>query len=463
MGDGIRWAVALPALAIAACAANPAPKKAAAIPVNEDPFPSTYRPYPGTPTVIRGATIFDGEGGQIDNGTIVLADGLVQAVGGPETPVPAGAFEVDGRGKYVTPGIIDVHSHLGDYPSPGTEAHSDGNEATAPARPDVWAEHSVWPQDPGFSRALANGGVTALQVLPGSANLFGGRSVTLKNVPARTVQGMKFPGAPYGLKMACGENPKRVYGNKGGPSTRMGNIATTRATWLKAAAYKRKWDKYEREGGEMPDRDLAMDTLRGVLAGKILIHNHCYRADEMAIMIDLAKEMGYKIGTFHHAVESYKVADLLAREGICSAMWADWWGFKMESYDGIKENIPFVDKAGACAIVHSDDANGIQRLNQEAAKALADGRRAGYNITDAYAWRWLSSNPARSLGIADRTGSLKAGKMADVVLWNGNPFSTYTRPDRVWIDGALMYDAANPRLRPVSDFELGQPGEGDVK
>ena len=463
MGDGIRWAVALPALAIAACAANPAPKKAAAIPVNEDPFPSTYRPYPGTPTVIRGATIFDGEGGQIDNGTIVLADGLVQAVGGPETPVPAGAFEVDGRGKYVTPGIIDVHSHLGDYPSPGTEAHSDGNEATAPARPDVWAEHSVWPQDPGFSRALANGGVTALQVLPGSANLFGGRSVTLKNVPARTVQGMKFPGAPYGLKMACGENPKRVYGNKGGPSTRMGNIATTRATWLKAAAYKRKWDKYEREGGEMPDRDLAMDTLRGVLAGKILIHNHCYRADEMAIMIDLAKEMGYKIGTFHHAVESYKVADLLAREGICSAMWADWWGFKMESYDGIKENIPFVDKAGACAIVHSDDANGIQRLNQEAAKALADGRRAGYNITDAYAWRWLSSNPARSLGIADKTGSLKAGKMADVVLWNGNPFSTYTRPDRVWIDGALMYDAANPRLRPVSDFELGQPGEGDVK
>ena len=453
----------LAALQLSACATKAPPKKAAPIAINEDPFPSTYQRYPGTPTVIRGATIYDGEGGQIDNGTIVLADGLVQAVGGPEVPVPAGAFEVDGRGKYVTPGIIDVHSHLGDYPSPGTEAHSDGNEATAPARPDVWAEHSVWPHDPGFSRALANGGITALQVLPGSANLFGGRSVTLKNVPARTVQGMKFPGAPYGLKMACGENPKRVYGSKGGPSTRMGNIATTRATWMKAAAYKRKWDKYEREGGDMPERDLAMDTLRGVLAGKILVHNHCYRGDEMAIMIDLSKEAGYKIGTFHHAVESYKVADLLAREGICSAMWADWYGFKMESYDAIKENIPFVDRAGACAIVHSDDANGIQRLNQEAAKALADGRRAGHNITDASAWRWLSFNPAKALGIADKTGSLKAGKMADVVLWNGNPFSTYTRPDRVWIDGALMYDAANPRLRPVSDFELGQPGEGDVK
>ena len=463
MGRMIRaGALLASALTLAACATAPT-KKAAAIPINQDPFPSTYHVYPGTPTVIRGATIFDGEGGQIDNGTVVLADGVVQAVGGPETPVPAGAFEVDGSGKWVTPGIIDVHSHLGDYPSPGVESHSDGNEATAPARPDVWAEHSVWPHDPGFSRALANGGVTALQVLPGSANLFGGRSVTLKNVPARTVQGMKFPGAPYGLKMACGENPKRVYGQKGGPSTRMGNIATTRATWLKAAAYKRKWDKYERDGGDMPERDLAMDTLRGVLAGEILVHNHCYRADEMAIMIDLSREMGYKIGTFHHAVESYKIADLLAKEGICSAMWADWWGFKLESYDGIKENIPFVDRAGACAIVHSDDANGIQRLNQEATKALADGRRAGHNVTDAYAWRWLSFNPARALGIADKTGSLKAGKMADVVLWNGNPFSTYTRPDKVWIDGALLFDSANPRLRPVSDFELGQPGEGDVK
>jgi len=455
--------VAVTAALLAGCAANAAPKKAAPIAINDDPYPSTYHTYPGTPTVIRGATIYDGEGGQIDNGTIVLADGLVQAIGGPETAVPAGAFEIDGHGKWVTPGVIDVHSHLGDYPSPGTEGNSDGNEATAPARPDVWAEHSVWPQDPGFSRALANGGVTALQILPGSANLFGGRSVTLKNVSARTVQGMKFPGAPYGLKMACGENPKRVYGNKGGPSTRMGNIATTRATWLKAIAYKRKWDKYAKDGGDMPERDLAMDTLRGVLAGKILVHNHCYRADEMAIMIDLSHEMGYKITAFHHAVESYKIADLLAKEGICSAMWADWWGFKMESYDGIKENIPFVDKAGACAIVHSDDPNGIQHLNQEAAKALADGRRAGYNITDASAWRWLAINPARALGIADRTGSLKTGKMADVVLWNGNPLSTYTRPDKVWIDGAMMYDAANPRIRPVSDFELGQPGEGDVK
>ena len=454
---------ALAVLALGGCAVlNPPPKKAAPIPINQDPYPSTYQAYPGAPTVIRGATIFDGEGGRIQ-GDILIAEGVVKAVE-PNLMVPDGALVIDGTGKFVTPGIIDAHSHLGDYPSPGTDSLSDGNEATSPSRPEVWAEHSVWPQDPGFSRALANGGVTALQILPGSANLFGGRSVVLKNVPARTVQGMKFPGAPYGLKMACGENPKRVYGSKGNmPQTRMGNIAVTRAVWLKAQAYKRKWDKYDRNGGDMPERDLAMDTLRDVLAGRILVHNHCYRADEMAIMIDLAREMGYKITAFHHAVESYKIADLLAREGICSAMWADWYGFKMESYDGIKENIPFVHNAGACAIVHSDDANGIQRLNQEAAKALADGRRAGIAITEEVAWTWLSANPAKALGIFDRTGSLRPGKMADVVLWNANPFSVYARPDRVWIDGALMYDANDPRRRPVSDFELGQPGEGDVK
>jgi len=452
------------ALALGACASVPAkPKPAPAIRINEDPYPSTYERYPGVPTLIRGATIFDGDGHRLDRGDILIADGVIKAVE-PNLMVPDGARVIDGAGKFVTPGVIDVHSHLGDYPSPGVQALSDGNEATSPARPEVWAEHSVWPQDPGFSRALINGGVTTLQVLPGSANLFGGRSVVLKNVPARTTQGMKFPGAPYGLKMACGENPKRVYGSKGNmPQTRMGNIAYARAVWIKAQAYKRKWDKYYRNGGDMPERDLAMDTLKGVLDGKILVHNHCYRADEMAQMIDMSKEFGYKITAFHHAVESYKIADILAREGICSAMWADWYGFKMEAYDAIQENIPFVHNSGACAIVHSDDPNGIQRLNQEAAKALADGRRAGINISEEVAWEWLSRNPAKALGILDKTGTLAVGKMADVVLWNGDPFSDYTRPERVWIDGAEMYDANDPKKRPVSDFELGQPGEGDVK
>lgn len=436
------------------------PAAAKPAPVSKDPYPSTYKAYPGKATAIRNVTIYDGEGGKIERGTVFFSGGTISSIGGPDTPIPTDdVLVIDGSGKYLTPGIIDVHSHLGNYPSPGVQAHSDGNEATGPVRAEVWAEHSVWPHDPGFSRALANGGVTALQILPGSANLFGGRSVVLKNVPARSVQGMKFPGAPYGLKMACGENPKRVYGTRNQiPATRMGNMAVNRATWAKAVEYKRKLDK-----GESPPRDLAMETLVGVLAGEILVHNHCYRADEMAQVIDMSKEFGYKVSAFHHAVESYKIADLLKQNGICSAMWADWWGFKMESYDAIPENAALVAKAGACAIIHSDDEMGIQRLNQETAKALADGRRIGIDIRDEQAWTWLSYNPAKSLGIADRTGSLKPGKMADLVLWNGNPFSVYTRPDKVWIDGAMMYDAGDPKRRPVSDFELGQPGEGDTK
>jgi imidazolonepropionase-like amidohydrolase len=206
-----------------------------------------------------------------------------------------------------------------------------------------------------------------------------------------------------------------------------------------------------------------MDTLRGVLAGEILVQNHCYRAEEMAYVIDMAKEFGYKVAAFHHATEAYKIADLLKENGICAAIWADWWGFKMEAYDAVNENMPLVHNAGGCTITHSDDANGIQRLNQEAAKALGNGRRMGINIPDEVAWTWLSYNPAKAMGIADKTGSLKPGKMADVVLWNGNPFSVYTRPEKVWIDGALMYDALDPKRRPVTDFELGQPGEGDVK
>jgi imidazolonepropionase-like amidohydrolase len=453
--------------ALMACSTAPAPQSASAKPADkptakvEAPFTSTYKAYPGAPTLVRNVTIYDGEGGKIENGSVLFADGKVKSVGGAmsDSDVPAGATIIDGTGKYVTPGIIDIHSHLGAYPTPSVQAHDDGNEATSPTTPEVWVEHSVWPQDPGFSRALANGGITTLQILPGSANLMGGRSVVLKNVYSRTTQGMKFPGAPYGLKMACGENPKRVYGSKGRmPSTRMGNLAVNRQTWIKAQEYKKK-----RDSGKEFTRDLGMETLAGVLDGDILVHNHCYRADEMALVLDMAKEFGYKVSTFHHAVESYKIADLLKQAGVCSAVWADWWGFKMEAYDAIPENAAIIHNAGACVIIHSDDENQIQRLNQEAAKAQADGRRMGINISDAEVIRWLTYNPAKALGIGDKTGSLKAGKMADVVLWNGNPLSVYSRPDKVWIDGALLFDASDPKRRPVSDFELGQPGEGDVK
>ncbi|WP_397577235.1 amidohydrolase [Sphingorhabdus sp.] len=463
--NALRSAYLVLPLALMACSNVEGPKTVSAAPVAKPvekapvPFPSTYKAYPGVATAIRNVTIYDGEGGKIENGVVFISGGKISSVGGPDTAIPSGTAVIDGAGKFVTPGIIDIHSHLGDYPTPSVEAHSDGNEATSPITPEVWAEHSVWPQDPGFSRALANGGVTALQVLPGSANLMGGRSVVLKNVYARTVQGMKFPGAPYGMKMACGENPKRVYGSKGRmPSTRMGNIAVNRQTWIKAQDYKKR-----RDSGKEYTRDLGLETLAGVLDGDISIQNHCYRADEMALVLDMAKEFGYKVSTFHHAVESYKIADLLRDNGVCSAVWADWWGFKMEAYDAIPENAAILHNTGACVVIHSDDENQIQRLNQEAAKAQADGRRMGINISDAEVIKWLTYNPAKALGISDKTGSLKPGKMADLVLWNGNPLSVYSRPDKVWIDGALMFDASNPKIRPVSDFELGQPGEGDVK
>ena len=437
------------------------------IDVNRNPFPSTYTPYPSTTTLIKDATVLDGIGGEISGGDVLLVDGKVAEIG-QDLPAPDGATVIDAAGKWVTPGIIDNHSHLGVYPSPSVSAHGDGNEISGAVTAEVWAEHGIWPQDPGFPRALA-GGVTSMQILPGSANLFGGRGVTLKNVPARTMQGMKFPDAPYTLKMACGENPKRVYGYGGGrfpggaPYSRMGNVAGYRMAWAKAVEYKRKWDKYAEDGGDPPTRDLELDTLMGVLNGDILVHMHCYRADEMALIMDMSNEFGYKVASFHHAVESYKIADKLAEYGTCSAMWADWWGFKMEAYDGVRENIPMVHNAGACAIVHSDSDIGIQRLNQEAAKALSDGRRAGIEISKADAWQWLSANPAKSLGIFDQTGSLETGKAADIVIWSGDPFSVYSQAERVFIDGALMYERGNEALTPVMDFELGQPGEGDLK
>src|SRR5690606_17313842 len=193
--------------------------------------------------------------------------------------------------------------------------------------------------------------------------------------------------------------------------------------------------------------------------GDILVHIHCYRADEMAQMLDLAKEFGFRISAFHHGVEAYKIADRLAAEGVCGALWADWWGFKMEAFDGIQENLALVDRPqGSCAIVHSDSEEGIQRLNQEAAKAIAHARKAGIDIAPEHAIRWLTANAAKALGLLDRTGTLETGKRADVVLWNGNPFSVYAQAEQVWIDGARVYDRHDPSHRHVSDFMLGQEG-----
>ena len=420
---------------------------------NADPFPSTYVAPATRPTLIRDVTIMTAAGPTIRNGSVLLRDGKIAAVG-TTVSAPADADVIDGRGKYVTPGIVDDHSHLGVYAAPGVDANSDGNEMTNPVTAQVWAEHSVWPQDPQFPRALA-AGVTTAQILPGSANLIGGRSVVLKMVPSVTVQGMKFPGARYGLKMACGENPKRVYVQRG-PSTRMGNVAGYRAAWIQAEAYRRRWDKWNSDRqGDAPQRDLGLETLAEVLRGNILVQNHCYRADEMAQMIDIAKEFGYKIRSFHHGVEAYKLADRLAKEGISASLWSDWGGFKMEAMDGVRANLAMVAAAGARTIVHSDDPSGMQRLNHDAAKAMAAGERIGIRTSEDEAIKWLTINPAWAIGLEDKIGSIEVGKNADVVLWSGSPFSVYSRVDRVWIDGTPAYDRANPATWWRTDFELG--------
>lgn len=448
--------VAVVAIAFAAASVSPRAQQPAkgAIP---NPYASTYQPPASPPTVIRNAMILTAAGPAIERGSILLQNGKVSAVG-QTVNAPADALVIDAAGKWVTPGLIDTHSHLGVYSAPGTQALADGNEMTSPNTAEVWADHSLWPHDPQFELALA-GGVTAMQLLPGSGNLFGGRGVTVKNVPSRTAEGMKFPGAPHGLKMACGENPKRVYGSRNQmPSTSMGNMAGYRRAWMAASDYRDKWKKWRDEGADAakrPERNLQMETLAGVLEGEILVHNHCYRGDEMASMINLAKEFGYKITSFHHAVEAYKVRDLLAQNDICASMWADWWGFKLEAYDGIKQNIALVNEAKGCAIVHSDDPSGIQRLNQEAAKAMFAGWQAGMKIDRADAVRWLTINPARALGIDKVTGSLEPGKNADVVIWSGDPFSVYAKAEQVFVDGALLYDRNDPAKQPKRDFITG--------
>jgi imidazolonepropionase-like amidohydrolase len=425
-------------------------------------FVSTYKAMPSNEFVIVNAIVLTGTGERLDKAAVWVKQGKIQAIGS-SLDFDSSLQTIDANGKWVTPGLIDVHSHLGVYPSPSHEANADGNEMTDPVTAEVWAEHSVWTQDPGFNLARA-GGVTALQILPGSGNLIGGRGVTLKNIPAVSMQGMKFPDAPHALKMACGENPKRVYGKKGrAPMTRMGNVAGYRAAWIKATEYKEKWDKYfaQDEDGyageevKKPSRDLQLETLAEVLRGNIKIHNHCYRAEEMMVMIDIAKEFNYKISTFHHAIEAYKIADKLADNNICAAMWADWWGFKHEAFDTVSENVAMVDKAKACAVIHSDSAIGIQHLNQESAKAMAAGNKQGLRLKPKDAIRWITYNAAKSIGIEDKTGSLEVNKNADIVIWNGSPFSVYSKAEKVFIDGALVFDLNDNTKNAVSDFDLG--------
>ena len=273
---------------------------------------------------------------------------------------------------------------------------------------------------------------------------------------------MKFPGAPYDLKMACGENPKRVYGEKGGPQTRMGDVAGYRAAFAKAEAYRAGWRKYwKTKAGDPPDRDIGLETLALVLDKKIPVQMHCYRGDQMATMIDVTKEFGFRIAAFHHAAEAYKIADLLKKNDICAVMWADWWGFKMEAYDGIPENIAMVDHAGACATIHSDDPHrhpapqpgSRQGDGRGPAHGLSDHARACGRMDDAQSGEG-ARHPRQDRHARER----QDGRCGACGI--GDPFSVYAHAEKVFIDGALLYDRDNPALSPRSDFELGQEDNG---
>jgi imidazolonepropionase-like amidohydrolase len=338
---------------------------------------------------------------------------------------------------------------------------------------DTMIETAINPQDPAFSRALMNG-VTTIQVLPGSSPIFSGRAVTLHPIRANTVAEMKFPGAPYGFKMACGENPKSEGADSHrGPTSREGEVAYIRRAFMDARDLLREWKaagepestnahRGGRRGppdghrGTGPRRDMKREALAGILNGDFRLNMHCYRADDMATMLAVAREFGFRIVAFHHATEAYKIPELLKANGTCAAVWGDWWGFKMEAQDAVRANAALVDQAGGCVSMHSDSPASGQRLPTEAAKAAGAARAAGIIVPPERMITWVTSQSAHILGLEDRIGTLAPGYDADVVLWSGSPFSIMSKADLVVLDGAIAYDRARPPADPPSDFELGR-------
>ena len=419
--------------------------------------------------VLTGATILDGTGRRIE-GDVLVHDGKIAALG--YLPDTGQAMRIDVTGRWITPGIIDVHTHYGTYLLPQTLAPShnaDVTETSGPNAADTWIEDSVRPADPAFSRAL-RGGVTTLQILPGSSVMIGGRSVVVHPIPAITIEQMRIPEAKRGLKMACGSNSLEEANF---PTSRQGQIAFIKRAFLAAQKYNthetkaRRHDNGSNSKARHHDRDPVADevskTMLGVLNGEIPVHLHCYRAEDISNWINLFDEFGTKITAVHHAAEAYKIAAFLARKETCVVTWPDWWGFKREAEDAIPENAAFIDAVGGCVVLHSDIPVLGSMLNLEVAKAAAAGRRAGLDIPPERAIRWITSNAARSLDLDDRIGSLAPGMNADLVVWSGDPFSVYSSPQRVFIDGKLVFSADENFHDPPSDFDLGRPQREELK
>ncbi len=379
--------------------------------------------------------------GRIEGGDLVVRGGKIAAVGARDaTPVPEGIPVVDGRGRTLMPGIVDPHSHMGVYPWPAVESNSDGNEATDPVRPEVRAVDSVNAEDPAFALARA-GGVTTVMILPGSANLIGGQAAILKLREGGTVDAMRFEGAPPSMKMAFGENPKRVYGEREAtPSTRMGNLAVLRRAFAEARDYRAAQTRYAEKAAkgdrdaEPPEKDLRKEALAGMLDGTFRLQVHCYTRSDILSLLSFAEEQKVQVRAIHHALDAYKVRREIAKHGAAVCTWADWWGFKVEALDGIPQNAALCAEAGVRVCVHSDSSEQVQRLWIEAAKMVAAG------LPRAEAVRALTLNPAWVLGVEKRVGSLEVGKDADLALFSGDPFSILSRVDATWIDGKKVFE-----------------------
>src|SRR5499433_3118283 len=396
--------------------------------------------------VIKNAILLTATHGRIENGSVYVKDGKIIAFGA-NVSAPASATVIDAQGKYVTPGIIDPHSHMA--------LDDDVNEATSPVVPQMLMKDAFDYNDKGIYRALA-GGVTTSLLLHGSANMIGGQAVVIKHKYGLGRDELLFPGAPQSIKFASGENPKRVYGGKNQlPSTRMGNFEVMRQAFAEARDYMRSWEDYEAKAkrgdkdATPPKKDLRLEALADVLRGKLLVQIHCYRADEFLTEMAIAQEFGYKIRAFHHALEAYKVADKIAANGVAIATWPDWWGFKYEAWDGIPWNAVISLHKGARVALKSDSGDVTRRLNQEAGKIIH------YGVSENDALKMITLNPAWIIGVDDRVGSLDVGKDADISIWNEYPLSSTALVDKVLIDGDVFFDRSRPGLG-MTHYKEGQ-------
>lgn len=385
-------------------------------------------------TLIKNATVITITHGRIEHGSVLIRDGKIAEVGA-NVAAPAGAKVIDASGMYVMPGIVDCHTHIA--------VDGDVNEGSISVSSMVNIKDVLNPYDINIYHELA-GGVVIGNVLHGSANPIGGQTIVIKLKYGAPPDELPFPGALPGIKFALGENVK--HSNFGGPvprypETRMGVEETIRDAFTRAKEYQQQWAEYNRRkaAGEQnlipPRRDLQLEPLVEVLEGKRYIHCHSYVSDEILMLMRVAKEFGFKVRTFQHVLEGYKVADEMAANDIGGSTFSDWWAYKMEAYDAIPYNMALMEKRGVIVSVNSDDPEEARHLNQEAAKSMKYG-----DLTENQALRLVTLNPAMQLGIDSHVGSIEPGKDADLVIYNHDPLSAYAVVQKTIIDGHVYFD-----------------------